>query len=62
MTTIYLVLNTYQGHHFIASTKEKAQEYINSKITNEYGSSWNQENWVIEEQLLDNIATFTQGE
>lgn len=62
MDKVYLVYNKYQGHHYIASTKEKAQEYLNSKVTTAYGSSWNKDCWSIEEQLIDSKITFTQGE
>lgn len=59
--TIFLVNNIYQGHHYVASTLQKAKDYISSKITHD-GSCWDKENWQIEEQKLDSKVTFSQGE
>jgi hypothetical protein len=53
MNSIYIVVNKWQGIHFIASTKEKAEEYIESKLDYSYGSCWNKDSWSIIKQPLN---------
>lgn len=55
---VYMVWNGYQGYHFVASTEEKAQAYIDSKSDE---GCWVRSAWEIHDQEVDALFTGERG-